>query len=58
MDEIVEAGFNSVRIPLGFWIVDDIVDKTHEPYAEGGLDELVFHFESFNEMPLLNAMLS
>ena len=42
---MVSAGLNSIRIPLGFWIVEDIVDKTQEPYAEGGLDELVriFH---------------
>lgn len=37
---IVSAGLNVVRIPLGFWIIEDIVE-THEPYAEGGLDELV-----------------
>jgi hypothetical protein len=41
VDEIVAAGLNTVRIPMGFWIIEDIVDKTHEPYAEGGLDELV-----------------
>lgn len=41
MDEIAAAGLNTVRLPLPFWIVEDIVDRTHEPYAEGGLDELV-----------------
>ena len=41
---MVSAGLNSIRIPLGFWIVEDIVDKTQEPYAEGGLDELVCIF--------------
>lgn len=27
--------------PLPFWIIEDIVDRTHEPYAQGGLDELI-----------------
>lgn len=35
------AGLNTVRIPAPFWIVEDIVDRSHEPYAQGGLDELV-----------------
>jgi hypothetical protein len=34
VDDIVAAGFNSIRVPLGFWIIEDIVDVTHEPYAE------------------------
>lgn len=35
------ARLNTVRIPAPFWIVEDIVDRSHEPYAQGGLDELV-----------------
>lgn len=35
------AKLNVVRLPLPFWIIEDIVDLTHEPYAQGGLDELV-----------------
>lgn len=50
VDEIAAAGLNTVRIPLGFWIVDDIVDKTHEPYAEGGLDELVVLYAFVNNI--------
>lgn len=50
VDGIVAAGLNTVRIPLGFWVIEDIVDKTHEPYAEGGLDELVIH-RFFFEVP-------
>jgi len=30
---IVAAGLNSVRVPLGFWIIEDIVDYSHEFYA-------------------------
>ena len=32
VDGMVAAGLNSVRIPLGFWIVEDIVDTSHEHY--------------------------
>ena len=38
---MVAAGMNTVRVPLGFWIIEDIVDTSHESYARGGLDELV-----------------
>lgn len=41
VDGIAAVGMNTVRLPLPFWIVEDIVDLTHEPYAQGGLDELV-----------------
>lgn len=41
VDGIIAAGMNTVRIPLGFWIVEDLVDTATEPYAQGGLDELV-----------------
>lgn len=51
VDEIVAAGLNSVRIPMGFWVIEDIVDKTHEPYAEGGLEELVALFIFLVAMP-------
>lgn len=41
MSGIAAAGLNTVRIPVPFWIVEDIVDRSREPYAQGGLDELV-----------------
>ncbi|KIM71659.1 glycoside hydrolase family 5 protein [Piloderma croceum F 1598] len=41
VDGMVAAGLNSIHVPLGFWIIEDIVDQIHEPYAQGGLDELV-----------------
>jgi glucan endo-1,6-beta-glucosidase len=41
VDNIVAANLNTVRIPMGFWIIEDIVDRPAEPYAEGALDQLV-----------------
>lgn len=41
VDGIVAVNLNTVRIPVGFWIVEDLVDRTTEFYAQGGLDELV-----------------
>ena len=38
---IVGANLNTVRIPLPFWIIEDLVNTKTEPYAQGGLDELV-----------------
>lgn len=41
VDGMAAANLNSIRVPLPFWIIEAIVDQTHEPYAQGGLDELV-----------------
>jgi len=38
---MVAANLNTIRIPLGFWIIEDIVDRATEPYAQGGLDALI-----------------
>lgn len=38
---IVAAGLNTVRIPIPFWVIEDIVIKSSEPYAQGGLTQLV-----------------
>ncbi|KAH8827186.1 glycoside hydrolase [Flagelloscypha sp. PMI_526] len=38
-------GINLVRIPLvelGYWIVEDLVDRETEHYARGGIHELIF----------------
>jgi aryl-phospho-beta-D-glucosidase BglC (GH1 family) len=32
VDGMVALGLNSVRVPLGFWIIEDIVDYSHEFY--------------------------
>ncbi|KAG1830478.1 glycoside hydrolase family 5 protein, partial [Suillus subalutaceus] len=34
------AGINTVRVPLGYWIVEALVDRSHESYPRGGLDYL------------------
>ncbi|TFK69117.1 glycoside hydrolase family 5 protein [Pluteus cervinus] len=34
------AGINTVRIPLGYWIVEDLVNRTTEHYVRGGLNQL------------------
>lgn len=38
-DSMVTAGLNSICVPLRFWIIEDIIDQTHEPYAETILDD-------------------
>ncbi|KAJ3551313.1 hypothetical protein NM688_g4777 [Phlebia brevispora] len=40
VNQIAAAGLNTVRIPLGYWIVEDLVDRTTEFYPRGGLTEL------------------
>ncbi|CEL59109.1 Glucan endo-1,6-beta-glucosidase B OS=Emericella nidulans (strain FGSC A4 / ATCC 38163 / CBS 112,46 / NRRL 194 / M139) GN=exgB PE=2 SV=1 [Rhizoctonia solani AG-1 IB] len=40
VDEIVAAGLNSVRIPLGYWLVESLVDRTTEFYPRGGIKYL------------------
>ncbi|KZT00591.1 glycoside hydrolase family 5 protein [Laetiporus sulphureus 93-53] len=37
VDTLVADGINTVRIPLGFWIVEQIVNRETEFYAEGGI---------------------
>ncbi|CAE6440312.1 unnamed protein product, partial [Rhizoctonia solani] len=40
VDQIVAAGLNSVRIPLGYWIVESLVDRSTEFYPRGGMKYL------------------
>jgi len=40
VDQLVAAGINTVRIPLGFWIVEPLVDRSIEFYPKGGLGQL------------------
>jgi len=40
VDQLVELGINTVRIPVGFWIVEALVDRQTEFYARGGLLQL------------------
>ncbi|KAG6819833.1 hypothetical protein H0H93_008090 [Arthromyces matolae] len=41
VDQFVELGLNTVRIPLGYWLVEDLVDRSTEYYPRGGLSQLV-----------------
>ncbi|KAI0794399.1 glycoside hydrolase superfamily [Fomes fomentarius] len=40
IDKIVEYGINTVRIPLGYWIVERLVDRKTEFYPRGGIYHL------------------
>ncbi|KAG8738817.1 hypothetical protein FRC11_001122, partial [Ceratobasidium sp. 423] len=40
VDTIVAAGLNTVRIPLGYWIVESLVDRSTEYYPRGGMQWL------------------
>lgn len=40
MRKIVSLGLDHVRIPLGFWIVEELVDRKTEFYATGGFTQL------------------
>ncbi|KAG1908090.1 glycoside hydrolase family 5 protein [Suillus fuscotomentosus] len=40
VDTLKAAGINTVRIPLGYWIVEDLVNRPHELYPQGGLNYL------------------
>ncbi|EJD55088.1 glycoside hydrolase family 5 protein [Auricularia subglabra TFB-10046 SS5] len=37
IDRIKAAGLNTVRIPLGYWLVEPLVDRSTEYYGRGGL---------------------
>ncbi|KAG2123463.1 glycoside hydrolase family 5 protein [Suillus clintonianus] len=40
VDTLKAAGINTVRVPLGYWIVEALVDRSHESYPRGGLKYL------------------
>ncbi|KAF6753558.1 glycoside hydrolase family 5 protein [Ephemerocybe angulata] len=40
VDTLKAAGINTVRIPLGYWIIEPLVDRKIEWYAKGGILEL------------------
>ncbi|KAH0836816.1 glycoside hydrolase family 5 protein [Lanmaoa asiatica] len=37
VDQLKEAGINTVRVPLGYWIVEALVNRRTEAYPRGGL---------------------
>lgn len=40
VDQLACAGINTVRVPLGYWIVEPLVDRTTEFYPRGGMLQL------------------
>lgn len=40
VDQMVAAGINTVRIPLGYWIVEPLVNRQTEFYPRGGIKQL------------------
>ncbi|KAF9234095.1 glycoside hydrolase family 5 protein [Melanogaster broomeanus] len=40
VNELKDAGINTVRIPLGYWIVEALVNRSVEAYPRGGLEYL------------------
>ncbi|KAI5895668.1 glycoside hydrolase [Schizophyllum commune H4-8] len=40
VDQLVRLGINTVRIPLGYWIIEDLVERDTEFYPRGGLQQL------------------
>lgn len=40
MLEIASLGLNTIRIPIGYWMLERIVYRDNEHFAEGGLGYL------------------
>ncbi|KAG7093045.1 hypothetical protein E1B28_009339 [Marasmius oreades] len=40
VDQMISLGINTVRIPLGYWIVEQLVDRRTEHFPRGGLAQL------------------
>ncbi|KAK1217379.1 hypothetical protein PQX77_019979 [Marasmius sp. AFHP31] len=40
VDELASLGINTVRIPLGYWIVEPLVDRKSEFFPRGGIKHL------------------
>ncbi|KII86072.1 glycoside hydrolase family 5 protein [Plicaturopsis crispa FD-325 SS-3] len=40
VDKLSAAGINTVRIPIGYWILEALVDRTSEYYPRGGISYL------------------
>ena len=40
MDALAAAGINTARIPLGYWLVERLVDRATEFYPRGGIKQL------------------
>ncbi|KAJ5791904.1 CAZyme family GH5 [Penicillium psychrosexuale] len=40
INEMVSYGLNTIRVPVGYWLREDIVDAGSEHFPQGGLDQL------------------
>jgi len=40
VNTMVQYGINTVRIPLGYWVVEPLVNRTSEFYPRGGIKQL------------------
>ncbi|KZV96513.1 glycoside hydrolase [Exidia glandulosa HHB12029] len=49
VDLMVKYNLNSVRIPIGFWIIEETVNRDNEYYPKGGLDHLRKACKWFND---------
>ncbi|KAJ5618135.1 hypothetical protein N7537_003249 [Penicillium hordei] len=38
IDEIVSYGLNTIRVPVGYWLREDLVDVDSEHFPQGGLE--------------------
>jgi aryl-phospho-beta-D-glucosidase BglC (GH1 family) len=40
MDKMKEYGLNTIRVPVGYWLVEDIVDRSSEHLPQGGMEKM------------------
>ncbi|KAI0322826.1 glycoside hydrolase family 5 protein [Amylostereum chailletii] len=41
VNQLKNVGINTVRLPLGYWIIEDLVDRSTEYFPRGGLKYLI-----------------
>ncbi|KAJ6485729.1 glycoside hydrolase [Mycena sanguinolenta] len=49
VDALADSGINTVRIPLGYWIIEALVDRSTEFYPRGGLAQLRRGLQQLNK---------
>ncbi|KAF5362976.1 hypothetical protein D9758_007129 [Tetrapyrgos nigripes] len=49
VDELVSLGINTVRIPLGYWIVESLVNRDLEFFPRGGINQLARGLKQLKE---------
>jgi len=40
LDKMKEYGLNTIRVPVGYWLVQDVVDQASEHFPQGGLEKM------------------